>query len=127
MISEMVQGGFKLIAGVVNDRVFRPVVVVGAGGIHAEVLKDSSCRLAPIDEATAREMLDELRCRPILDGVRGAPALDVASVARLLAVLSSLAWAQRATIGEIDINPVFVLPDRVVAADALVIAASRHD
>jgi len=127
LVSEMVRGGFELIAGVVNDVVFGPVVVVGAGGIHAEVLKDSSCRLAPFDEATAHEMLDELRCRPILDGVRGAPALDVASVARLLAVLSSFAWAQRTTIGEIDINPLFVLSDRAVAADALVIAASWRD
>jgi acetyltransferase len=125
LVSEMIRGGFELIAGVVNDEVFGPVVVVGAGGIHAEVLRDSSCRLAPFDEAAGREMLDELRCRPILDGVRGAPALDVEAAARVLAALSRFAWAQRSRIGEIDINPLFLLPDRVVAADALVVLAGK--
>ena len=55
LVSEMVRGGFELIAGVVNDIVFGPVVVVGAGGIYAELLSDSACRLAPFDEETARD------------------------------------------------------------------------
>ena len=121
MVSEMVRGGFELIAGVTHDEVFGPVVLVGAGGIHAEVLRDTSCRLAPFDEATAREMIDELRCRPILDGVRGSPALDVAAMARLLAALSTFAWQARDLVQEVDVNPVFVLPEGAVAADALII------
>ena len=121
LVSEMVSGGFELIAGVVNDVVFGPVVVVGAGGIHAEVLRDTASRLAPFDEATAREMVDELRCRPILSGVRGSPALDVGAVARTLATLSEFAWANRDTIAEIDINPLFALPNGAVAADALIV------
>ncbi len=121
LVSEMVRGGFELIAGVVNDEVFGPVVVVGAGGIYAEVLKDTSSRIAPFDEATARDMLDELRCRPILDGVRGAPACDVGAIASALAALSRFAWAHREQVREVDINPLFALPDGVVAADALVV------
>ncbi|MGZ8265347.1 MAG: acetate--CoA ligase family protein [Burkholderiales bacterium] len=121
IVSEMVTGGFELIAGVVNDAVFGPVVVVGAGGIDAEVLVDTSCRLAPIDERAAREMLDELKCRPILDGMRGRPALDVAAVARCLAALSQYAWHNRHTIAEIDVNPLFALPAGAVAADALIV------
>ncbi|SCU76896.1 CoA-binding protein [Cupriavidus necator] len=121
LVTEMIQGGFELIAGVVNDEVFGPVVAVGAGGIYAELLGDTTCRLAPFDEVTAREMLDELKCRRILDGVRGKPALDVDAAARALAALSRFAWDARDQVGEVDINPVFVLPTGVVAADAVII------
>jgi acetyltransferase len=121
LVSEMVRGGFELIAGVVNDIVFGPVVVVGAGGIYAEILKDTTCRLAPFDEATAYEMLDELQCRPILAGARGNAPRDVAAIARALSALSGFAWAQRDHVQEVDINPLFALPDGVVAADALVV------
>jgi hypothetical protein len=95
--------------------------VVGAGGIYAEVLRDSTCRIAPFDDATAREMVNELRCRPILNGVRGAPPLDAAAVAKTLAALSRFAWANREQVQEVDLNPLFVLPTGVAAADALVV------
>ena len=121
LVSEMVRGGFELIAGVVNDIVFGPVVVVGAGGIYAELLSDSACRLAPFDEETAREMLDELRCRRILDGARGSAPLDVRAVSKALASLSQFAWQNRERVQEIDINPLFALPTGVVAADALLV------
>jgi acyl-CoA synthetase (NDP forming) len=121
MISEMLTEGFELLAGAVNDAVFGPVVVVGAGGIHAELLRDTTCRLAPFNELTACEMLDELRCRPILDGARGKPALDVAAAARAIAALSALAWHNRDSFTEIDVNPLFVLPNAAVAADALIV------
>jgi acetate---CoA ligase (ADP-forming) len=121
MVSPMVKDGFELIAGVVNDEVFGPVVVVGAGGIYAELMRDSSCRLAPFDETVARQMLDELRCRPILGGARGKPALDVDATSKALAALSRFAWENREAVSEIDINPLFVLPEGVLAADALIV------
>jgi len=121
LVSEMVRGGFELIAGVVNDVVFGPVVVVGAGGIYAELLKDSTSRLAPFDKTTAREMLDELRCRTILAGARGAAPLDVDAVADALSALSRFAWDHRDQVKEVDLNPLFVLPQGVAAADALVV------
>lgn len=121
LVSEMVTGGFELIAGVVNDVVFGPVVVVGAGGIYAEILKDTSCRVAPFDEATALEMLGELKCRPILDGARGVAPRDIGAITRSLAALSQFAWDHREQVQEIDINPLFSLPDGAVAADALVV------
>ncbi|WP_238553207.1 acetate--CoA ligase family protein [Cupriavidus necator] len=125
LVTEMIQGGFELIAGVVNDEVFGPVVAVGAGGIYAELLGDTTCRLAPFDEVSAREMLDELKCRRILDGVRGKPALDVDAAARALAALSQFAWESRDQVGEVDINPLFVLPNGVVAADAVIIPCAH--
>lgn len=125
IVSEMLSGGFELIAGAVNDVVFGPVIVVGAGGIHAEILGDTSCRLAPFDERTAREMIDELKCRAILDGARGSPALDVRAVAKALAALSQFAWHNRDTIAEIDINPLFALPAAAIAADALIVTRAQ--
>lgn len=121
LVSEMIRGGFELIAGVVNDPVFGPMVVVGAGGIYTEILRDSACRIAPFNEDTAREMVDELKCRPLLDGVRGGPALDVGAVARTLANLSVFAWDNRDAVREVDINPLFVLPQGAIAADGLIV------
>jgi acetate---CoA ligase (ADP-forming) len=124
LVSEMVRGGFELIAGVVNDEVFGPVVVVGAGGIYTELLRDSACRLAPFDVKTAREMVDELQCRRIMDGARGSAALDVEAVAQALSALSRFAWNNRGIVKEVDVNPLFVLPQGVVAADALIIPST---
>jgi acetyltransferase len=121
IVSEMLSGGFELIAGVVNDVIFGPVVVVGAGGIHAEILDDTACRLAPFDERTARDMVDELRCRPVLNGVRGSPGLDLGAIARTLVTLSQFAWRNRDTVAEVDLNPLFALPGGAVAADALIV------
>ncbi|ALM84241.1 acetate--CoA ligase family protein [Bordetella sp. N] len=121
LVSEMVRGGFELIAGSVNDEVFGPVIMIGAGGIYAEILKDVTYRLAPFDAATAAEMLDELRCRPIFDGARGGAHLDVGAAAKALAALSRFAWANRETVQEVDVNPLFLASDGVVAADALVV------
>jgi acetyltransferase len=66
-------------------------------------------------------MLDELRCRPILDGARGKPALDVDAAAKALAALSRFAWEHRDAVSEIDVNPLFILPQGVLAADALIV------
>jgi acetate---CoA ligase (ADP-forming) len=127
LVSEMVRGGFELIAGAVNDVVFGPVIVVGAGGIYTELLRDSACRLAPFDELTAREMIDELKCRRILDGARGGAPLDVDAVAAALSALSRFAWENRDCVKEIDVNPLFVTPQGVVAADALIIPVETKD
>jgi len=61
IVSEMVVGGYELIAGAVNDSVFGPVVVLGAGGIYAEAMEDRSCRIGPFGPETATEMVGELR------------------------------------------------------------------
>jgi acetyltransferase len=127
IVSEMVTEGFEMLAGVVNDVIFGPVVVVGAGGIYAETLGDTACRIAPFDERTARDMIDELRCRAVLDGSRGKPALDVGAVARTLVALSRFAWKNRDTVAEVDINPLFALPSSAVAADALIVGRNPSD
>ena len=110
----------ELIIGVKRDHSFGPVVLVGAGGIHAELFKDTAVELAPVTPDTAREMLARLVSAPLLSGWRGAPAPDVAACAHVIAELSNL-LTTRPDLAEIELNPVRVGPDGVLAVDALII------
>ena len=120
LVSEMAQGVEALI-GVLNDEAFGPVVALGLGGVLTEVLKDVTYRVAPFDLETAREMIAELRGARLFEGYRGRPAADKEALARTLVAASQMAAALAPRLKELDINPVFVGPDGVVAADALVV------
>jgi acyl-CoA synthetase (NDP forming) len=111
----------ELIVGVKQDDHFGPVVVLGLGGIFAEAIHDVSIRLPPIDEETAREMLSELRGVDVLRGARGRPVADLAAVSRVLVGLSDLALDLGERLAELDVNPLFALPDGALAGDALVV------
>ena len=121
LVAEQVRDGVELIAGAFTDPLFGPMVLVGAGGVLVEVMRDVAMRKAPITEDVAMEMLGELSFSRVLDGVRGRPAADRLAAARVLALLSRIAAGMGK--GEIDINPLFVLPvgQGAVAADALVV------
>jgi acetyltransferase len=125
LVSEMVTDGFELLVGVVDEPAVGPVIVLGQGGVFAEAMGDSTCRVAPVDAAEARSMIDELRCAPILRGTRGLPALDIDAVVEVLVNVSAFAWAHRGVLAELDINPLFVRPAGrgAVAADALVVTS----
>jgi acyl-CoA synthetase (NDP forming) len=112
----------ELIIGAKRDRSFGPMILVGAGGVHAELVKDTALELAPVTPATARDMLARLVCAPLLAGWRGAPAADVAALAQVIAQVSETI-AGRTDLAEIELNPVRVGPDGVLAVDALVIAS----
>jgi acyl-CoA synthetase (NDP forming) len=96
------------------------MVLVGLGGILAEVLDDVAVRLAPITPRVAMTMLDDLRGSRILDGVRGRPGADRAAIAAMLVSLGRLGVA-RPDLLEVDLNPVVATPTGVVAVDALVV------
>ena len=122
LLSEMVVGGVELILGARRDPLFGPLVMVGLGGVTAELFKDVSLRLAPVDEETALEMLKELRSFPLLDGWRGAPRTDIEAAARAVSALSLLAAANADTMETIEVNPLRVLEQGrgVVALDAVI-------
>ncbi len=120
LVSEMAQGVEALI-GVINDESFGPVVALGLGGVLTEVLKDVTYRIAPFDLDTAREMIADLRGAKLFDGYRGAPAADKEALANALVAASQMAAALGDRLKEADINPVFVGPHGVAAADALVV------
>lgn len=122
LVEPMAAPGVELIVGLKRDPQFGPAVMVGLGGILAEVLDDVSIRLAPVDHATALAMLDDLRGRRLLTGVRGRPAADRDAVAALIVALAAIG-TQRHDLLEVDLNPVIASPDGALAVDALVVLA----
>lgn len=114
--------GVELIVGARNDPDWGPVILVGFGGVTAELLHD--VRLLPIDlthDAIVAE-LRRLKQGALLDGYRGSPALDVAAAAALIATLGRI-LAGTPALREVDLNPVMIYPSGVVALDALILAA----
>ncbi|BCH28934.1 6-carboxyhexanoate--CoA ligase [Mesorhizobium sp. L-8-10] len=128
LVAPMVSGGVELILGTKNDPIFGPVVVAGMGGIYAEIMQDVALRTAPVDRATALEMLRSLRVYKMLDGARGRPKADIAAAADAIVALSRFAGHHRDVIGEIDVNPLVVLPEAqgAVALDALIVGVTSH-
>jgi len=121
-VQRMAKPGIEVIVGMTTDPQFGPVMMFGLGGIMVEVLKDVSFRLVPLEEKDAAEMIDEIRARPILDGVRGQPGGDIGALRRLLLAVSRFVESHPEG-RELDLNPVFVYPDGVVAVDARMVVA----
>lgn len=112
----------ELIVGARRDPSFGPIVLVGLGGVQAELHRDVQMALAPVDEALALEMVRSLRSFPLLDGWRGRPPADVAAAARAVAALSRV-MAERPEVVEAEVNPLRVGPAGATAVDALVVLA----
>ncbi|MEP5766186.1 MAG: acetate--CoA ligase family protein [Halieaceae bacterium] len=122
LLAPMIEGdGVEMILGVSRDEQFGPMLVLGFGGVHAEVLQDVAVLMPPFDAACARRALDKLRLRPLLDGVRGEAAVDIDSFCEMAARLSAIAVAFADDIVEIDINPVKLGAWGAVGLDALVV------
>jgi acetyl-CoA synthetase len=96
---------------------------VGSGGVFVELLRDSTAELAPVEVATALNMLHRLKCIALLTGFRGSKAADLLPIAEAIARISELISDQRQRIVEIDINPVICGPEGPIAVDALVLRA----
>jgi hypothetical protein len=126
LVAEMVSGPVvEMILGLVRDPAFGPIVVLGSGGIHAEVLEDVVFALPPFGAETARRLVDRLRLRALLDGVRGAPPTDLAAFCQAAANFSALAAHLGDRLESVDVNPILVRPDGCVAVDATVKPAVR--
>ncbi|MEQ1905433.1 MAG: acetate--CoA ligase family protein [Pirellulaceae bacterium] len=111
------ENGFELIVGAKRDSEFGPVLMVGAGGITAEILQDKAVELAPVDARRALKMLQRLRCWKLLDGFRNRPRANVEQVTQVLQRLSQL-MIEHPEIKELDINPLVVSATDVLALDA---------
>lgn len=112
-------GTVEMIIGARRDPTFGPVVMVGAGGVLAELYRDTALELAPVDPPTVAGMLRRLRSHALLTGWRGGPPADVDGLIRAVVAISTLICELPAC-GEIEVNPVRVGPDGVLAVDALV-------
>lgn len=119
LVSRQLEGP-ELILGGRRDPTFGPLVVVGLGGVLAEILDDVAIRLAPVAADEAAAMLDELRGASILDGARGRPGIDRAAVVDAIIRLGDLLVADPSIV-EVDCNPLISGPSGTAAVDALVV------
>lgn len=124
LVEEMIGGDAReVIVGARQDLRFGPVVTFGLGGIFVEAIRDFAVWPAPLTLDEAREMIRKIRGYRILTAFRGRPAADLEALAQALCQVGRLACAWRERIAELEINPLFVLPEGsgVVVGDALAV------
>ncbi len=111
VVQEMVEGGYEAIVGGYVDDQFGPVVMYGLGGVLVELFRDVAFEIAPVTEAEALEMVSRTKSFRVLTGYRGRPRADVGALCRLISRASQMVWELRDVVRELDMNPVFVLPE----------------
>ena len=107
----------EILVGMKRDPRFGPILIVGAGGVNAEIHKDSAMALAPISKVQALELLKSLRVFPLLDGFRGRKKVDLESLTDLM-VKFSIFVVGHSELAECEINPVIATPGGSMIADA---------
>ncbi len=112
--------GYEIIIGSSPDPQFGPVLLFGTGGTLVEVFKDRALALPPLNTTLARRMMERTKIYTALQGVRGRKPVDMEALERLLVRFSQLVVEQR-WISEIDVNPLLVAADGIVALDARVV------
>jgi acetate---CoA ligase (ADP-forming) len=120
VVQAMAPVGVEMGLGIVYDAQFGPVLVISAGGVLIEALKDRATALPPIDEVRAHRLIDRLKVRSLLDGVRGSEPCDLDALVAAVVRLSVLASELGENLSALDINPLVVMRDGCVAVDALI-------
>lgn len=126
LVQEMVTGGTELILGFVRDPL-GSAILLGMGGVTAELFKDTAMRLLPptggLSRADALELARELKTWPLLDGFRGRPKADIEALVSAIVAFSQMAAQMGDRLVEAEINPLFVLSQGhgVRAADGVVV------
>ncbi len=115
----------ELLVGAYRDPQLGPVLTVAAGGIWAEVLRDATHRVLPVDEAEVEAAIGELKVNALLAGARGAPAVRLGPVAEAALAIGDclMRWPD---VAEAEVNPLFVYRRRVAPVDARVVLLDKH-
>lgn len=121
-VQAMAPAGTEVIVGVSKDPQFGHVIMFGLGGVLVEVLKDVAFRIVPLERRDARQIVREIKGYPVLEGVRGQAPADVAALESLILKLSEFVEANP-QIEELDLNPVFVYADGLIAVDARIVVS----
>jgi acetate---CoA ligase (ADP-forming) len=119
VVQPMVAEGVELLAGLVQDPVFGPLVAFGPGGVFAELIGQAGFCLAPLTDADATDLVQSGKAGQLVAGFRGRPPADAAALADLLLRLSALG-EDLPDVAELDLNPVFGLSRGCIAVDARV-------
>ncbi len=121
IVMPMAGKGIEISFGMTLDPQFGPIVMLGAGGVLIEMLRDRCFALPPFDAREARRFIDGLTLRPLLDGKRGAKPADIAALAQAFTSFASLAKDLAGLVAEIDVNPLVAGPQGCMALDALIV------
>ncbi len=129
LVQSMEHGLAEVILGLRRDPELGPVVMLGSGGILAELRRSFSVRLAPVSLEAAHEMIDEVAELALLQGYRNLPRGDIDALARAVQSMSMLAAVSARTVAEAEINPLIVKAEGegVVAVDGLVVFDEKHN
>lgn len=119
LVQPMITGGVELLAGIIQDPVFGPLVAFGPGGVFAELIGEARFRLAPLTDLDALELVREGKAGRLVAGYRGSEPADTRALADLVCRLARMAEDLPA-VAELDLNPVFGLPSGCLAVDARV-------
>ena len=117
LVQQMVEGRTELLAGIVQDPTFGPLVAFGPGGVLAELIGEAGFRIAPLTDVDADELLHQEKTGLLVAGYRGAPAADTAALTDLIHRLSRLG-EDLPEVAELDLNPVLAGPEGCVVVDA---------
>jgi acetate---CoA ligase (ADP-forming) len=123
LVQEQVKGGVEVILGFLRDPQLGPAMLLGMGGVAAELLKDTAIRPLPLLAGDAEAMIGELTMAPLLAGYRGRPRADLTALCSAIEAFAAMASCLGDRLAEAEINPLFVLPEGggVKAADGLVV------
>ena len=109
LVQKMASKGMEVIVGMKRDPAFGPLMMFGLGGIYVELFKDVGFGVAPMTVSQAYAMITETKAGQLLGGYRGGPVYDIDAVVDVIGRLSQLAL-DHPTIGEVEVNPLLVLP-----------------
>jgi acyl-CoA synthetase (NDP forming) len=110
LVQPMLSEGVEVMVGMTRDPLFGPLICFGLGGIHVEILGDVQFRLAPLTDRDAADMVRAIKGYRLLQGYRGQPAVDLKAIEEVLLRISQLVEAIPEII-ELDLNPIFALPE----------------
>ena len=110
----------EVIVGVQRDAQFGLSLTVGAGGVLVELLQDARTLLLPVQRHEVQAALEALKMASLLRGFRGRPAGDMAALVDAVMAVADYAQANADRLLELDVNPVLVMPQGVLAVDALI-------
>jgi acetate---CoA ligase (ADP-forming) len=120
LVNPMRSGGTELLAGVIRDPDWGPILAVALGGIFVEVLEDSALAPLPVTPGQARGLLEKLRGRAVLQGSRGTVPADLDALAAVIARIGDLALALGDELESLEVNPLRVEGTAIEALDAVV-------
>ncbi|HWX50167.1 MAG TPA: acetate--CoA ligase family protein [Roseomonas sp.] len=125
LVQERLRGGIEMILGLHQDPQLGPMLLLGLGGVTAELFEDTALRPLPVTRPEVEAMLEELRAAKLLHGFRGAPPADIPALVEAVLAFATMAMTAGERLREAEINPLFVLPEGqgVRAADGLAVLA----